>query len=647
MAAMSPISVDTTRVTAIKPHPDAQWVEIARVVVPRTTGRRAFANVVVRTGDFSAGDLVIYVPPGSVVPGWLDEWLFPPGSRIRLHDRRVRRIKIRGVYSDGLVIKPDGDLVALVRRSAPEMAKRLTALHTARGGQPWADILGVTRYETPRPFCTEHPHLSREEDMKLHQARFEERRRSVGNAHRGPASSEGEAVSRRKPVTPLVRYVRVLGGVLVLLATALVFGNAPLLALGVFALALATLGLPLQAPSTPVVERTIGKVSYWVDETITVDWTIEVAGGAGPVLVYDELPDEMELVSGNNIRLFWKGPGETELTHRYSFRCPRRGFYWFTSTRWEIRHPLGFSKPVQGKADGELEITVFPRVLATRRLRTARGLAVTPLPMAALARMGIQTTDFREIRQYTPGDPMRNVNWKATARRVSDGVSVPLVNQYEFEGKRAVWLFFDSSEYMGVGTSIRSPLEQAIEAASGLGYYYLNSGYHLGAHFSNRPDQMLPADTGRRQFLRLTQQLLKLEPQGPRYDLLAAIRVCQSQLLSYSPRCIILTRLDTADGSGYATQTAADLLAAVRRLLGFSLSRRSRISVWVVGLTGYSYAASARTTPGVASTIRALETRPLLRELRRTGASILDWDPLRESFAQVLLRQLRRESGRR
>ncbi|MBI4328507.1 MAG: DUF58 domain-containing protein [Chloroflexi bacterium] len=463
------------------------------------------------------------------------------------------------------------------------------------------------------------------------------------------------------------RYVRLLGSLLLLLATALVLANATLLFLGVFALSLVMLGLSVEPPSPPTITRSIRKTSFWVDETITVELAVSIQGGIGPVLIFDELQKEMELVLGSNIRLFWKGPGVAEFIHSYSVRCPRRGVYELPPTQWETRHPLEFLKADQGRTGEPLRITVLPRVLAIRRVRNVRGLAVTPYPMVDIARVGVATTDFREIREYVPGDPIRNINWKATARQVSSGAGKPLVNVFEFEGKKAVWLFFDSSEHMGVGTNIHSPLEHGIEAASALGYYYLSRGYYVGGHFSVRPDKFLYPDAGRRQFYRLTQELLTLRPYGRNYDLPGAVRVCQSQLLAYLPRCVILTRLDTSDEYAVSTPDAAgvlddslaavpkqlafpvehhvesDLLRGVRSLLSFSRSRRSRISVWIIALNGYSYAPSDAPTGPAAAALRAFETRPLVRELRRNGASVLAWNPFQEAFAKVLLRQLKLE----
>lgn len=649
------MTVISARVFSIRPHPNADRLEIASLSVPGNVLEWTYmetghvAQAVVRKDEFKPGTMGLFFRENSVIPEWLHSWLFPPGTPFTPRNQRINKTRIRGVVSDGLLIRINQGLLDLVREWNPASADQPPVLDTTVPGHNWTKILGVSE-DDQRVHCVEHPHLSREADARIHADRFRIRgsRSLIDGGHERELQDDDEAkILVPRATTPLGQYVSVLTGVLVLLAVAMFLGNAPLMVLGVFVLALATLGLPLRAPSSPSVERTIGKSSYWADEEITVEWSIKLESGNGAVLIYDELPEEIELVGGTNLRLFWKQHGPVNLSHSYTIRCPRRGVYELGPTQWETRHPLALRSPIRGVTGEKIEITVLPKMLGLRRIRNVRAMAVTPLPMAALARLGIETNDFKEIRQYAPGDPMRIINWKATARRVTNPYSPPLVNQYEFEGKKAVWMFVDSSAYMGVGTTVRSPLEQVVEAASALGNYYLWQGYRLGAHFSSRSDFMLPADTGRNQLFRLTNELLALEPEGPRYDLLAAIEHCQRPILTLSPRCIILTRLDMTGDSGGLSPEADAIKAGVRKLLGFSRSRRSRISVWVVGVRGYGYVESSPGTAGVATAIRALETRPFLRELQRTGAVVLDWDPASEPFTDVLVKQLRRERSRR
>jgi RNA ligase (TIGR02306 family) len=86
------------RISDIQPHGNADRLEI--VVVNGW-------QVVVQKGAYKAGDLALYIPMDSVLPPWLEAKLFPPDSKIKLTNSRVRCAKIRGVASFGMLVPQD------------------------------------------------------------------------------------------------------------------------------------------------------------------------------------------------------------------------------------------------------------------------------------------------------------------------------------------------------------------------------------------------------------------------------------------------------------------------------------------------------------------------------------------------------------
>ena len=91
---MATFVVEVLPLTAVEPHPNADRLELAVVGNYR---------VIVRKGEFRAGDLVAYIPEASVLPDELVERLdiraYLAGTR---HDR-VHAARLRGVLSQGLV----------------------------------------------------------------------------------------------------------------------------------------------------------------------------------------------------------------------------------------------------------------------------------------------------------------------------------------------------------------------------------------------------------------------------------------------------------------------------------------------------------------------------------------------------------------
>jgi RNA ligase (TIGR02306 family) len=94
---MSTFKVFLTKIKEVLPHPNAKRLEIAKVYD---------WEVIIGKDQYKVGDIVLYVPVGSVLSEQLETILFPPDSKVRLTKRRIRAIKLRGVVSQGFLINP-------------------------------------------------------------------------------------------------------------------------------------------------------------------------------------------------------------------------------------------------------------------------------------------------------------------------------------------------------------------------------------------------------------------------------------------------------------------------------------------------------------------------------------------------------------
>ena len=420
-----------------------------------------------------------------------------------------------------------------------------------------------------------------------------------------------------------------------MLPLALLLGNLLFLYIGAVPLFFTLAGLALATPRTLTAQRTISKERPWVNEVVEIAWDIRLEGtGLAILTLADVLPKEFELVEGNNFRVAWTWWGTRSLTFKYRFRCSKRGRYVLDPTSVDIGHPLGFYLPKRETIGDAIDLTVIPRITNIRRIRGMRGIAKTPPPNADMAKMGVATTDFREIRLYQPGDPVKNINWKATARRFASGATLPLVNEYEFEGRKAVWLFLDAASYMEIGTNIDNAFERATEATGAMAFYFLERGYRVGAYiYNHQSEKLLYPDTGMRQFYRISRELVALESSTEARDLRQAVQACKKYLLWFNPLSIIITRLDVSDVS--------PLLLGTRTLIQMSPKRRVQAPAMVVGINGYYFAPRADQFEENAQIFYRLQTRSVVTRLRAQGVSVLEWDPTRYDFATALMRQLR------
>lgn len=139
---MADFKAEVVRLT-IEEHPNADALELARV---------GDYLSVVRKGDFTTGDLAVYIPEQAVLPEWLIADLGLEGRLAGKDKNRVKAVKLRGILSQGLVYGLDGTAPPPEWPDACTWA--VTGEHDRMGvgkGDDVTDFLGITKYEPPIP----------------------------------------------------------------------------------------------------------------------------------------------------------------------------------------------------------------------------------------------------------------------------------------------------------------------------------------------------------------------------------------------------------------------------------------------------------------------------------------------------------------
>jgi len=412
----------------------------------------------------------------------------------------------------------------------------------------------------------------------------------------------------------------------------LILGNRVIITMSVLPLSLILVGIILESPDDLVIQNNWNSSRIWVGDNIGISYEVTVGKGLGPVFLFQELPRHFALIEGNNFQVFWKGWHSRKFTFSYKICCTKRGIYTFPPVKWESNQVLKLTQPHEGDSGESIEIQVHPKILNIRRVRNLKGIAAIPFPVNDIAKMGVATTDFREIRNYTYGDPIKNINWKATARSASQQVW-PLTNEYEVEGKKTIWLFLDSAGELEIGTNIKNAFEYSIEAANAITYYYVDQGYRVGMYIFNGGGELFYPDAGKKQFLKISRHLLGLEAGMHSDKFPTAIEKSRQYILGNSPMCVIITGLDS--------QHADTIIAGVKQLRQMLGRQRHKLPILVINIAGYNIMPTHKEYDDNACVLLKLRTRPKIQQLRHLGASVLDWSPLKESFGTALLKQLK------
>jgi uncharacterized protein (DUF58 family) len=427
-----------------------------------------------------------------------------------------------------------------------------------------------------------------------------------------------------------IRYIILFCGCLI---AGLILGNRIVILMGLIPLGMVLTGLIIVPPGRFVLKKHAAVSRVRVGDEIEIRYDFSVENGLGPFCCFHEIPSHFALVEGNNLRVFWKGWHRADYSLIYRMRCAKRGIYTLPALKWEANQVLRLTQTREGSLGEPAEITVHPRLLNIRRIRGVPGIASSPFPVIDMAKIGVATTDFREIRNYVYGDPVKSINWKATARNSSPD-AWPLCNEYEVEGKKAVWLFLDASWLLEVGTNIENAFEYCLEAANGVTYYFLDRGYRVGMYIFNDGGKLFYPDAGRKQYLKISRELLGLKPGRQSDEFPAAVEKCRSYILGYNPLCVIISGLDN--------RFSDNLILGVRQLKKYRGRQKRKLPVLIINVAGYNLVPGRGEYDGNAAVLMKLDARPRITRLRSLGASVLDWNPKKESFGNALLKQVKR-----
>lgn len=123
--------------------------------------------------------------------------------------------------------------------------------------------------------------------------------------------------------------------------------------------------------------------------------------------------------------------------------------------------------------------------------------------------------EFDEVREYSPGDEVRTIDWNVTARR-----GQPYVKRYVEERELTVMLLVDLSASGQFGSVRRLKTEIATELCAVLAWSAIRNNDKVGLLlFTDHIEKFVPPQKGRRHVLRVIREVLFFAPRHQRTDL--------------------------------------------------------------------------------------------------------------------------------
>jgi uncharacterized protein (DUF58 family) len=411
----------------------------------------------------------------------------------------------------------------------------------------------------------------------------------------------------RHPSPKLAGYASVAA---IFLIGALASGRPELVVIAApFAVLLVAGLLTSEAPRWTTLEVEVERDRLVEGEAITLHVTIEADRDLERVELVLPIPGGVAVEDGDAALAFHL-PADRRRTVTVRLRFPRWGVYDLGDVhlRAHDRFDLFW---YDDRLDARRPIKVFPREAALRALvRPARTQLYTGNQVARRVGSGIE---FAELRPFVPGDVVRSIDWKATARRGS-----PWVREHHPERNTDLVLFLDT--FTDVWTGSSTTVERAVQAAASIVSVYLERRDRVGLVSFGGVLRWLMPGMGIRQEYRIVEALL--DTQVALSYAWKGIEIIPVRTLP--PKALVLALSPLLD----------------ERSVGALFDLRGRgFDVAAIDVSPIAIGSGPPDPLGrLAHRIWRMEREKLRRDLRRVGISVAEWrdgEPLQRAVWEV------------
>lgn len=130
-----------------------------------------------------------------------------------------------------------------------------------------------------------------------------------------------------------------------------------------------------------------------------------------------------------------------------------------------------------------------------------------------------QGMEFSEVRAYTYGDDIRQIDWNVTARN-----GEPYIKIFEEEREQTLMLCIDISPSGFFGSRSQTKMELSIEICAVLAFSAIKNNDKVGlVLFSDKIEKVVPPKKGKTHVLRLIRELYATKPTGSKTSIKDAL----------------------------------------------------------------------------------------------------------------------------
>ncbi|NLS76724.1 MAG: DUF58 domain-containing protein [Chloroflexi bacterium] len=372
----------------------------------------------------------------------------------------------------------------------------------------------------------------------------------------------------------------------------------------------------LRGPDVPrlAARRSLSSARAPQGARVSVQLTVTNEGADTPMVAIRDLLPPLAALEEGATSVVGALPRGASLTLDYVVSGERGDYVW-RGAEVTVSDPLGIAaRRLVLPALNHLLIVPGSQALRHVEIRPQRthGFA-GPIP----ARQGGPGVEFYGVREYQRGDPLRWINWRASARHPR----ALFTNEFEQERTADVGLILDGRQRHDIRRGEQSLLEHSVRATAALAEAFLNDGNRVGLLIYGW-------------FLDWT---------FPGYGKVQRERILRALARARASESVVFESLDRLPARFFPARSQLVLISALcpEDLPFLTRLRAQGYQLLVVSPDPVSFEAGAFAPSReveLAARLARLERRALLGTLRRTGAVVVDWpvdQPLERALAQA------------
>ncbi|MBT28459.1 MAG: DUF58 domain-containing protein [Thalassobius sp.] len=165
---------------------------------------------------------------------------------------------------------------------------------------------------------------------------------------------------------------------------------------------------------------------------------------------------------------------------------------------------------------------------------------------------------FSEVREYQPGDDVRTIDWKVTAR-----LNHPYIKIFEEERELTIMLLIDVSGSKEFGTRHQLKQDLVTEVSAVLAFSAIQNNDKIGViFFSDQIEKFIPPKKGKSHVLRIIRELIDFEPEHKTTDIAGALQYFSNVIKKRATAFMISDFMDQGfDQAWRAAKNKHDLIA--------------------------------------------------------------------------------------